>query len=237
MHLQRRPPKPRPGILKRKQATRWDRLRDANRCPLPQPNWQVDVGVLSQNDDVFNDHVLGEDTLIEADCHYKYLSAADDALASDLDDAATEKSFDDDVENNHVFNNTHAEADTLSCNSSLGNDNDEDNDGVDEYDGTPTSSAIVDKHIADHVLVCDVGTAGLLRDRLDVEDSDTTAIDQTKPDEISISDVLGDTITFMLRQRSLRMNINDILLPKSCRDHRPSILHHWSVLVRPRGTK
>ena len=70
-------------------------------------------------------------------------------------------------------------------------------------------SAVVLDNIANHVLVCNAGTAGLLPDRLGITPCDA-ADDYAEADETSNSDVLDLKLKHTLRQKELRYINNSI---------------------------
>jgi hypothetical protein len=174
------------------------------------------------------------ETSIEPDRHSEDSSAADDKLASGFDNAAVQKSFDDDVLD-HVLN-IYAGADTSSRSALKDNVNSNDNDGVNECDGNPTLGAVADEYIADDVFMCEVGTAGLLPGRLDVKPCDDAA-DNTEANEISGLDALDNGLTLTLRQRLLRTDTNKTPLPESYRDHRPDYLKPLECIRKALGAQ
>jgi hypothetical protein len=88
--------------------------------------------------------------------------------------------------------------------------------------------------IADHVLVCTTGTAGLSPDCQDSRSRDT-ATDEAEAD--NISDSLFDSLVITLGQKAPRNKINQILTKEPDRDELCAALVHLTALMRPLGAK
>lgn len=179
----------------------------------------ADLGIEDKsvvNDDVIDDHVAVMTKSIDADDD-EHSSTADDVLASDLSDVAAAKRVDDDdTLNCHVWDEDTllAGAVAATVDSSLKKTP---SDVIDEDDDTLTRSINHEINIADHVLICDSGAAGLSLVCLGNESCDTAA-DYSKADETLVADMLDKRSKFTLKQKALT-DINH--LTESYRDNGP----------------